>query len=61
MWQEIVVGAIVALCAVFIVRRYMKSLRGAKSGQVVCSCDCKGCDDTGSPSTECDQDAGRGH
>ncbi|MDQ7782432.1 MAG: FeoB-associated Cys-rich membrane protein [Desulfomonilaceae bacterium] len=59
MWQEIVVGAIVALCAVFLVRRYLKNLRGAKSGKVACSCDCTGCDNTLNPPPACGTDEAR--
>lgn len=57
MWQEILVGVIVALCAFFVARGYWKNLKGARSEKIACSCDCTGCNDASATgSSDCDQE-----
>lgn len=43
MWQEIIVGLLVAASAVFIVRRFWKSFTSYKRNEPACSCDCSRC------------------
>lgn len=51
MWQEIVVGVIVVIAAIFVARRIWKSFSGLKSGSTdSCGCGCSNCS-SGSPSS----------
>jgi hypothetical protein len=43
MWQEIVVGILVAVSAAFIVRRFWKSFMSHKKAESSCSCGCSRC------------------
>jgi len=43
MWQEIVVGLLVAVSAGFMARRFWKSFVSSKNSNSPCSCGCSGC------------------
>jgi len=58
MWQEIVVGLIVALAAALIVRRYWKTFAGRDDSRITCSCGCTHCDQGSGQEIECSD--GRG-
>jgi hypothetical protein len=52
MWQEIVVGLLVAVSAVFIIRRFWNSFRSYKTNESSCSCGCTACS-VGAVGTDC--------
>ena len=43
MWQEIVVGLVVAACALYVGWRIWNIFRIAQKEDVACSCDCSQC------------------
>lgn len=44
MWQEITVGLLVAVSAIFIGKRFWNNFKGVKTGSTDCGCGCSGCE-----------------
>jgi len=53
MWQEIIVGIIIAASAIFIGVRIWNSATSAKRGEVSCSCGCSSCAETRTSGEQC--------
>jgi hypothetical protein len=56
MWQQIIVGLIIAAAILFIGIRFWKSVTAAKSGEVCCSCGCSDCGEATSSRERCDRE-----
>ena len=53
MWQEIVVGLIVAVAVVLLGWRYWKTFSGRNDSRTVCSCGCPQCNSLEGADQEC--------
>ncbi len=53
MWQEIIVGLLVAASAIFIGKRFWNNFKGVRTGSTTCGCGCSTCDQGFASTSDC--------